>query len=157
MDTAFLRISQPRLAIEALCQVLEIMSERAFIKNYHVYILFSSTLQWVKVGKSNNTRRTIDLARMGYAGAEDWAHMASFPVQSDHEAIALESMIISRLSHKDFKIPRQEWINKINGRRSYADECFSCSVDQAISIACHMLTVLIHHVRRDVLESEACS
>lgn len=101
----------------------------------------------VKVGKSNNRSRTVSLGRMGYAGASDWVHMATFPVASNHEAYALENMIIARLCNQGHKLPRLKWTNLINSRPSLADECFSCSAQHAIAVAEEMSTVLLKHVR----------
>ena len=116
-------------------------------EHFHAYVLASKSSGMVKVGKANNLRRTISLARMGYAGASDWMHLASFPVVSNHEAVALESMIIARLSNQGHKLPRLQWVNLINNRPSFADECFSCPSEHAISIACQMSEAFHVHVR----------
>jgi hypothetical protein len=123
------------------------MTKRLANQHFHVYVLASRSRGMVKVGKANNLRRTISLARMGYAGASDWVHIASFPLFSNHEAIALESMIIARLSNQGYKLPRLQWTNLINSRSSFADECFTCSSEYAISIACQMSAVFHIHVR----------
>lgn len=115
-------------------------------KNFHVYILTSKLRSIVKVGKANSKRRTLALIRMGYADATGWKHVASFPVLSDSEAVALESMIIARLDQKGMKVPRLQWTNLVNGRPSLADECFQCTVDEAIETAEQMLNVLRKHV-----------
>ena len=122
------------------------MAKRLANGHFHVYILASQSIGMVKVGKANNLRRTISLARMGYAGATDWVHLASFPVSSNQEAIALESMIIARLSNQGYKLPRLQWANLINSRPSFADECFTCPSEHAISIACQMSEVFHIHV-----------
>lgn len=116
-------------------------------EHFHVYVLASESRGMVKVGKANNLNRTVALARMGYADASDWVHMASFPVFSNHEAVALESMVIARLSNQGYKLPRLQWTNLTNRRPSFADECFSCPAEHAISVACQMSETLCLHVR----------
>lgn len=123
------------------------MNKRPSNEHFHVYVLASESRGMIKVGKANNVRRTISLAQMGYAGAPDWKHLASFPVASNHEAIALESMIIARLCNEGHKLPRLPWINLINNRPSFADECFSCTADHAISIAYKMSEIFDGFVR----------
>lgn len=123
------------------------MNKRFANEHFHVYVLASESRGMVKVGKANNLTRTKSLARMGYAGASDWMHLASFPVSSNHEAIALEGMVIARLSNQGHKLPRLSWTNLINSRPSFADECFSCNAEHAISIAREMSEVFHVHVR----------
>ena len=123
------------------------MSRRKSNQYFHVYILVSQKAGGlVKVGKANNLSRTRSLARMGYAGRGDWMHVASFPMNSNHEAIALESLMIAKLSNQGHKIPRISWTNRINGKASYADECFSCSSDHAITVAHEMASLVEQHI-----------
>lgn len=123
------------------------MNKKKFNHYYHVYILISrSGRNLVKVGKANNLSRVRSLSRMGYAGRNDWQHMASFPTNSNGEAIALESLIGAKLANQGYKLPRISWKNLINGKASYADECFSCSPDHAISVAEEMATLMVKHV-----------
>lgn len=100
----------------------------------------------VKVGKSNNRSRTSSLARMGYAGRSDWKHVATFPVRSNHDALALEALIIAKLSNQGYRVPRMAWINLINEKLSYADDCFTCSIEHAIKVAHEMADVFCNHV-----------
>ena len=119
------------------------MNTRKNNEFFHVYILVSeSDKNLIKIGKANNLNRPRSFSRMGYAGKDDWYQVVSFPMGSDHEAIALESFIIAKLSNQGYKIPRVSWKNLINGKPSYADECFSCSVGHAIEIANEMSGVL---------------
>ena len=123
------------------------MSRRKSNQYFHVYILVSQKAGGlVKVGKANNLSRTRSLARMGYAGRGDWMHVASFPMNSNHEAIALESLMIAKLSNQGHKIPRISWTNRINGKASYADECFSCGSDHAITVADEMASLVEQHI-----------
>ncbi|WP_304524966.1 GIY-YIG nuclease family protein [Halomonas sp. I5-271120] len=123
------------------------MSRRKANQYFHVYILVSEGEEnVVKVGKANNLSRTRSLARMGYAGKDDWLHIASFPMNSNHEALALESLVIAKLSNQGHKLPRVSWKNLINGKPSYADECFSCSAEHAIAVASDMATLLEQHL-----------
>lgn len=123
------------------------MEKKKFNQYFHVYILVSKVGEsLVKVGKANNVGRTRALARMGYAGRSDWLHLVSFPMKSNHDAIALESLIIAKLSNHGYKVPRMSWTNLINEKPSYADECFSCSAEHAISVAKEMAQVLEEHV-----------
>ena len=123
------------------------MSRRKSNQYFHVYILVSQDSEGlVKVGKANNLSRTRSLARMGYAGKIDWIHVASFPMNSNHEAIALESLIIAKLSNQGHKLARMSWKNRINGKNSYADECFSCSSDHAIAVANEMASILDQYI-----------
>ena len=123
------------------------MKQRKANEYFHVYILASNQHdRLLKIGKTNNLRRTKHLTRMGYAGRCDWTHVASFPVQSSQDALALESMIIAKLTNQGQREPRMPWINLINERLSYADECFTCSVDHAISVALEMSEVVQAHV-----------
>ena len=123
------------------------MKKRPANEIFHVYVLASESTAMVKVGKTNNRNRTLALVRMGYAGASDWVHLASFPVASNHEAYALESMVIARLCNRGHKVPRLKWRNLINNRPSLADECFSCSIEHAIAVADEMSSVLHKYVR----------
>lgn len=119
-------------------------------EHYHVYILFSpSDKGLVKVGKANNITRVKALVRMCYANRADWRQIASFPVNSDHDALALEAMINAKLSNQGLKIPRTPWINRINGRPSYADECFSCEPDHAVSVAHKLSEALQVHILKE--------
>lgn len=114
---------------------------------FHVYVLASEESEGlVKVRKANNLSRTRHLARMGYAGRADWMHVATFPVDSNHNALALESLINAKLSNQGYKVPRMSWVNLINKRKSYADECFTCTKEHAISVANDMAEVLNKHV-----------
>ena len=123
------------------------MNRRKSNQYFHVYILVSQESEdLVKVGKANNLSRTRSLARMGYAGRGDWTHIASFPMNSDHEAIALESLVIAKLSNQGHKLPRMSWTNRINGKPSYADECLSCSSSHAITVANEMASLLEQHI-----------
>jgi hypothetical protein len=122
------------------------MNKRLANEHFHVYVLSSDSRGMVKVGKANNLKRTTSLARMGYAGASDWLHVASFPVSSNHEAIALEGMVIARLSNQGHKLPRLRWTNLTNDRPSFADECFSCTAEHAIAVARMMSEVFHVHV-----------
>ena len=123
------------------------MNRRKSNQYFHVYILVSQESEdLIKVGKANNLSRTRSLARMGYAGRGDWTHIASFPMNSDHEAIALESLVIAKLSNQGHKLPRMSWTNRINGKPSYADECFSCSSSHAITVANEMASLLEQHI-----------
>lgn len=123
------------------------MTRRKANQYFHVYILVSqSSESVVKVGKANNLSRTRSLARMGYAGRRDWSHIASFPMNSNHGALALESLVIAKLSNQGYKLPRMSWTNLINGKPSYADECFSCSAEHAITVANHMASLIEQHI-----------
>ena len=83
------------------------MSRRKSNQYFHVYILISQGSEHlVKVGKANNLSRTRSLARMGYAGRRDWMHVASFPMKSNYAAIALESLVIAKLSSQGHKLSR---------------------------------------------------
>lgn len=119
---------------------------RAYNQYFHVYILSTETGKMIKVGKANNTYRTRHLARMGYAGFTDWIQVATFPMSTNHAAIALESMLISRLADANHQISRMSWTNLQNGRDSYADECFSCGADLAIQAAQELSQVYSEHV-----------
>jgi hypothetical protein len=123
------------------------MKKRLANEYFHVYVLASESGGMVKVGKANNLSRTVSLGRMGYAGASDWVHLATFPMPSDHEALALESMVIARLCNQGYKLPRLRWTNLINRRPSFADECFICPAEHAICVACQMSEVLNGYVR----------
>ena len=114
---------------------------------FHVYILHSKATQMIKVGKTRGFARHAALARMGYAGANDWSLCATFVVDSNHEALALESMVIAHLSNRQYKVPRLQWVNLINQRPSFADECFSCTVDIAVEAANAMLEILVQGIR----------
>lgn len=123
------------------------MSRRKSNQYFHVYVLASQESgNLVKVGKANNLTRTRSLARMGYADRGDWTHIASFPVNSNHEALALESLVIAKLSNQGHKLPRMPWTNRINGKPSYADECFSCSSEHAIAVADEMAVLIAQHI-----------
>ena len=123
------------------------MSRRKSNQYFHVYILISQGSEHlVKVGKANNLSRTRSLARMGYAGRRDWMHVASFPMKSNYAAIALESLVIAKLSSQGHKLSRMSWTNRINGKPSYADEGFSCSSDHAITVANEMAYLLEEHI-----------
>ena len=123
------------------------MRKRKANEYFHVYVLMSEKAgEMVKVGKANNLSRTRHLARMGYAGRSDWVHIASFPMKSNHDALALESLINAKLSNQGYKIPRMSWTNLMNQRKSYADECFTCSKEHAISVANEMADVVNSHV-----------
>lgn len=81
------------------------MSRRKSNQYFHVYILVSQDSdQLVKVGKANNLSRTRSLARMGYAGKGNWMHIASFPMNSNHEARPLERRGRQRLLFKAAQI-----------------------------------------------------
>lgn len=124
------------------------MSKKKANEYFHVYILVSKQQKGLlKVGKTNNLRRTKHLARMGYAGRSDWTHVASFPVQSSQDALALESMVNAKLTNQGQRVPRMPWINLINSKRSYADECFNCSVEHAISVALKMSELVQTHIK----------
>lgn len=113
---------------------------------FHVYILVSKQEECLlKVGKTNNLKRTRHLARMGYAGRSDWEHVASFPVKTSHDALALESLINAKLTNQGYKLPRVSWRNLVNEKLSYADECFTCSKEHAISVADSMAGVVQDH------------
>lgn len=123
------------------------MTRRKANQYFHVYILVSQSGESVvKVGKANNLSRTRSLARMGYAGRHDWSHIASFPMNSNHEALALESLVIAKLSNQGHKLPRMSWTNLINGKPSYADECFSCSAEHAITVSNEMALLIEQHI-----------
>lgn len=123
------------------------MSKRKSNQYFHVYVLVSQgDKALVKVGKANNLRRTRSLARMGYAGRSDWQHIASFPANSNDDALALESMINARLSNQGHKLSRMSWKNLINGKPSYADECFSCTPEHAILVANNMAYLLEQYI-----------
>ena len=111
------------------------------MKNFHVYVLASDSLALVKIGKSNNDRRIPALVAMCYGGAEDWRQVKVFPVNSNQAAVAVESMVHARLSNEGFRRSRFQWKNRKNGRPSYADECFTCSPEHAISVGEHMVCV----------------
>jgi hypothetical protein len=97
---------------------------------------------WIKVGKTNNLKRTKDLIRMGYGGRDDWEHIATFPTISNHDANALEGLVIAELANKNLRLRRLSWVNLINGKDSYADECFRCSPESAIETAIRMSWVI---------------
>ena len=123
------------------------MTKRSANQYFHVYILVSQGSEnLVKVGKANNLSRTRSLARMGYAGRDDWSHIASFPMSSNHEALALENLVIAKLANQGHKLSRMSWTNLINGKPSYADECFSCSAEHAITVANDMASLLEQHL-----------
>lgn len=116
-------------------------------QHFHVYILASkSRNNFVKVGKTNNLFRVQGLVDMQYADIADWEQKASFPLTSNHAATALESMINSKLSNQGHKRPRLPWTNKINNRASFADECYSCTCEHAISIANELAEVYQKYV-----------
>jgi hypothetical protein len=117
---------------------------------YHVYILRSIDRNMVKVGKANNLFRVKALAGMRYGGASDWQQIVSFPLQSDHAALALEAMINARLSDQGHKIPRFSWVNYLNKRPSFADECFQCDLTHALAVAQEMAAVFDSHVAVEV-------
>ncbi|NYT70466.1 GIY-YIG nuclease family protein [Pusillimonas noertemannii] len=121
-------------------------SMRSYNQYFHVYILSTEDGKMIKVGKANNTQRTRHLARMGYAGFKDWVHVATFPMCSDHAATALEAMLISRLASAEYRVPRISWENQLNGRKSYADECFRCDAYRAIQAALELSQVYFEHV-----------
>jgi len=83
---------------------------------------------------------------MQYASAKDWIQIATFPVDSSHAATAIESMAISRLTNQGFNKGRVQWINPLNNRESWADECFSCEVEHAISVVHEMAGVYVDKV-----------
>ncbi|WP_153042003.1 GIY-YIG nuclease family protein [Xanthomonas floridensis] len=109
--------------------------------NCHVYILASESQGLVKVGKSNNARRVPHLIEMCYGGAEDWRQVGIFSLASNHAAVAVESMIHARLANQGFRRGRFPWLNRLNNRPSFADECFTCSAEHAISTSEHMVSV----------------
>lgn len=123
------------------------MGKRKSNKYFHVYILVSEKEKGlIKVGKTNNLRRTRHLARMGYGGRSDWEHVVSFPLQSNHDALALESLVNAKLSNQGYKVPRMSWVNLINEKLSYADECFTCSKEHAIDVVHKMAGVIQSHI-----------
>jgi len=128
------------------------MKKRKYNEYFHVYVLTSEEPGCLlKVGKANNLSRIPHLVRMKYAGRNDWVHVASFPVASNLDALALEILVHAKLSNQGYKVPRMPWVNRINKRKSYADECFSCSKEHAISVA----TDMAHIVNNDIAISSA--
>lgn len=91
-------------------------TKRSYNGHFHVYILSTKKGKMIKIGRSNNTRRTQHLARMDYAGFIDWTHVATFPISPNHAAVALESMLISRLAGAGHQLPRIPWKNLLNNR-----------------------------------------
>lgn len=110
-------------------------------KKYHVYILASDVRGLVKIGKSNNAKRVPSLVKMGYGGAEDWRQVITLSVDSNHAALAVEGMIHARLANQGFRCTRFSWVNRLNNRQSFADECFTCSAEHAVAVGEHMLAV----------------
>lgn len=115
-------------------------------KIFHVYVLASASERIIKVGKSNNTSRVPALARMCYGGAHDWCQVKMFPVDSNHAAVAIESMIHARLANEGYRRGRFSWINKLNLRESFADECFTCSAEHAIAVGQEMFSIYRTHI-----------
>lgn len=137
----------PQLAALAVLALEGVMRKRKANEYFHVYVLVSAKNEdLIKVGKANNLLRAHHLARMGYAGRTDWMHVATFPLDSNHNALALESLINAKLSNQGYKVPRMSWVNLINKRESYADECFSCTKEHAIAVANQMADVIHCHV-----------
>ncbi len=86
------------------------MNREKFNRNYHVCVLVSRTGQnLVKVGKANNLSRVRAFSRMGYADRNDWEHMASFPMSSNGEAIAIERLIAAKLANQGHRLSRMAW------------------------------------------------